>query len=260
MEPRLLNRAGDEASKGGSRGGNGGWTRRSPSEVWYCGQRRNQCKCGSCDGRCGPANGCPCDDCFVLMEARGAKVNRAGHVAIKGGSRGGHGGWTGRSPSEVWYCGQRKNQCKCGSCDGRCGPANGCPCDDCHDLLHSGDGPGRVDADPPPPRRIVQGSPVQGRVDGNGGEDRYDGVQARLECKVCMPRMCRRSSCPAGTCAYAVLAAVSSVLALCVVPRSSSAFPSTYEVLVVGPRRRVLAAPVRYTLRGGMQRLWSGNL
>ena len=120
MEPRLLNRAGDEASKGGSRGGNGGWTRRSPSEVWYCGQRRNQCKCGSCDGRCGPANGCPCDDCFVLMEARGAKVNRAGHVAIKGGSRGGHGGWTGRSPSEVWYCGQRKNQCKCGSCDGRC--------------------------------------------------------------------------------------------------------------------------------------------
>ena len=74
------------------------------------------------------------------------------------------------------------------------------------------------------------------------------------------PRMCRRSSCPAGTCAYAVLAAVSSVLAPCVVPRSSSAFPSTYEVLVVGPRRRVLAAPVRYTLRGGMQRLWSGNL
>ena len=55
------------------------------------------------------------------------------------------------------------------------------------------------------------------------------------------PRMCRRSFFPACTSVCAVLAAVASVLAPYVVPRSSSAFPSTYEVIPVGPRRRALA-------------------
>lgn len=33
------------------------------SNVFYCSQRLNQCRCGSCDGRCGPTNGCPCNAC-----------------------------------------------------------------------------------------------------------------------------------------------------------------------------------------------------
>lgn len=32
----------------------------------YCGKKKDQCKCGNCDGRCGPTNGCPCDSCEAL--------------------------------------------------------------------------------------------------------------------------------------------------------------------------------------------------
>jgi hypothetical protein len=37
------------------------------SEVWYCGKRRDSCQCGTCDEFCGPADGCPCPDCRVLL-------------------------------------------------------------------------------------------------------------------------------------------------------------------------------------------------
>jgi hypothetical protein len=77
------NRAGDAVNKGGQRGGTGGWTGRNPLELWYCGQRKNQCKCGMCDGRCGPSNGCPCDDCFALLTVDAMPTNRAGD-AVKG--------------------------------------------------------------------------------------------------------------------------------------------------------------------------------
>ncbi len=63
--PAVTNRAGHRVAKGGR--GSGGWTGRNPAELWYCGQQKNQCKCGSCDGRCGPTNGCPCEDCFALL-------------------------------------------------------------------------------------------------------------------------------------------------------------------------------------------------
>ena len=36
--------------------------------------------------------------------------------------------------NNVWYCGRLKNECRCGSCDGKCGPSNGCPCNACSDL------------------------------------------------------------------------------------------------------------------------------
>ena len=146
-----INDSSDIVVKGSRKGGNAGWIGLPPSEVWYCGRRKNQCKCGRCDGQCGPTNGCPCDDCFQLLVSAGVvALNRSGDPAIKGVSTERDAGWTGLPTSEVWYCGRRKNQCKCGRCDGRCGPTNGCPCDDCAALL------------PPPPPAAAEARPAGG--------------------------------------------------------------------------------------------------
>lgn len=59
------NRDGDEARKGGVRG-SGGFTKKKPAALWYCGKTKNQCKCGKCNGTCGPSNGCPCQACYAL--------------------------------------------------------------------------------------------------------------------------------------------------------------------------------------------------
>lgn len=32
-------------------------------QTLYCGKFLNECACGTCDGRCGPNNGCPCNEC-----------------------------------------------------------------------------------------------------------------------------------------------------------------------------------------------------
>jgi len=42
------------------------------SDAYYCGRKMSpsQCRCGSCDGRCGPNNGCPCTSCYELLNAR----------------------------------------------------------------------------------------------------------------------------------------------------------------------------------------------
>ena len=123
--------------KGGA--GTGGFVPLSANELWYCGKYKNACKCRTCDGRCGPTNGCPCDSCFaiVLHEGR-VKFNREGNAVKKGGA--GTGGFVPLSANELWYCGRYKYQCKCGKCDGRCGPTNGCPCDACYGLLEDLDG------------------------------------------------------------------------------------------------------------------------
>lgn len=63
---RLLNRNGD-ATKHGD-GNSGGFTGFSSDKIWYCGKKKNQCKCGGCDGVCGPDNGCPCQDCYALIK------------------------------------------------------------------------------------------------------------------------------------------------------------------------------------------------
>lgn len=42
--------------------------RRNGTGHIYCGKEKDQCKCGSCDGRCGPTNGCPCDSCEQLIK------------------------------------------------------------------------------------------------------------------------------------------------------------------------------------------------
>lgn len=39
----------------------------SPSEAYYCGRKMNQCRCGDCDGMCGPTDGCPCNACVELV-------------------------------------------------------------------------------------------------------------------------------------------------------------------------------------------------
>lgn len=35
---------------------------------FYCGRTMNQCRCGHCDGVCGPSNGCPCNSCFSFLQ------------------------------------------------------------------------------------------------------------------------------------------------------------------------------------------------
>lgn len=129
----IKNRCGDIVRRGED--GAGGDTGLAPSQIWYCGRLKNQCRCGDCDGRCGLIDGCPCWDCLLLLVDEGIlKVNRVGRVARQGNARG-MGGWTGLPLSAVWYCGGRNNDCRCGQCDGRCGRDNGCPCQYCLELL-----------------------------------------------------------------------------------------------------------------------------
>ena len=45
----------------------GGDTNLHASKVYYCGAKMNQCRCGGCDGTCGPYNGCPCKSCKALL-------------------------------------------------------------------------------------------------------------------------------------------------------------------------------------------------
>ena len=37
-------------------------------DMFYCGQRCGRCFCRSCDGFCGPDNGCPCQNCILTAE------------------------------------------------------------------------------------------------------------------------------------------------------------------------------------------------
>ena len=146
---RLRNSDGVEIQLGGPRG-SGGDTGLPPSQVYYCGRLMNQCRCGSCDGRCGPSNGCPCNSCraFLLGQQQqqrqqpqsartgtGTRLRNSDGVEIQLGGPRGTGGDTGLPPSQVYYCGRLMNQCRCGSCDGRCGPSNGCPCNSCRAFL-----------------------------------------------------------------------------------------------------------------------------
>lgn len=51
--------------------GLGGDTGLPPNQVYYCGRQMNQCRCGQCDGVCGPTNGCPCNACKALLRSNG---------------------------------------------------------------------------------------------------------------------------------------------------------------------------------------------
>ncbi|KAJ1566480.1 hypothetical protein HK405_009646 [Cladochytrium tenue] len=136
----------------------------SSGNTYYCGRNLGQCRCGNCDGRCGPTNGCPCDSCLRLTQAvirgdssidqqlrndamflvRPAKVPAATVRRILSGM--------GREVSDdddddddseeddisLIYCGRiiLGRKCVCGNdCGPRCGPTDGCPCYDCIEML-----------------------------------------------------------------------------------------------------------------------------
>lgn len=129
---RLQNSRGSFVIEGGSKG-HGGDTAMLPSELFYCGQFRQECRCYGCDGFCGPTSGCPCNACVELVNLR---VNKSGYLCRKG--------TIGNVPvigqknikaTDLFYCGVMKNQCYCGCCDGMCGPNGGCPCFDCLELV-----------------------------------------------------------------------------------------------------------------------------
>lgn len=66
----------------------------------------------------------PNDETFIGASL----VNRDGDFAFLGVEDDSCGG--------VLYCGLKKNQCRCGGCDGTCGPNNGCACEACDSLLN----------------------------------------------------------------------------------------------------------------------------
>eukprot|EP00198_Chlamydomonas_reinhardtii_P009920 XP_001699257.1 predicted protein [Chlamydomonas reinhardtii] len=78
----------------------------------------------------------PLPGCMAVARCKRMKLNREGRAAFLGSDAGGGtGGDTGRSPRAIFYCGAALGQCRCGGCDGRCGPTNGCPCHACAELI-----------------------------------------------------------------------------------------------------------------------------
>ena len=72
----MRNSDGVKVQRGGPRG-TGGDTGLPPASVYYCGRRMNQCRCGSCDGVCGPNNGCPCNSCLALLQSASSTQSSA---------------------------------------------------------------------------------------------------------------------------------------------------------------------------------------
>jgi hypothetical protein len=58
------NSDGDDVSRGEG-DANGGDMEVPTKYLFYCGKLKNQCRCGKCDGQCGPRKGCPCHSKFV---------------------------------------------------------------------------------------------------------------------------------------------------------------------------------------------------
>ena len=98
----------------------------------YCGKLRGY-RCTSCDGQCGPNNGCQCSACLELtlvnsMRPPNQKKNRDGNLS-----------WISfdnyHKNKLLNYCGKQGDY-SCSQCDGICGPTNGCQCKSC-ELLSS---------------------------------------------------------------------------------------------------------------------------
>jgi hypothetical protein len=104
----------------------------------------NQCRCGECDGVCGPDNGCPCNACKRLLLSRLLPLNMTVQLVNSDGAAVFCGigsvpaGDMAPTPStQLFYCGRTMNQCRCGSCDGVCGLEGGCPCHACKSLYET---------------------------------------------------------------------------------------------------------------------------
>jgi hypothetical protein len=66
--------------------GSGGDTGLPPNQVYYCGRKMGQCRCGRCQtGICGPSSGCPCDSCKLMcvdaMDVRGSNGQSQGQFS-----------------------------------------------------------------------------------------------------------------------------------------------------------------------------------
>ena len=101
-------------------------------KMIYCGRNVGQKgyfnPCGTCDGRCGPSNGCQCHACFELQSKFNVKCNKLGkkvHFSFD----------TFHDKKLKYYCGLIRDNLDCNSCDSRCGPNNGCQCSACAELL-----------------------------------------------------------------------------------------------------------------------------
>lgn len=85
--------------------------------------------CGTCNGYCGPTNGCQCMYCFRKQQS--LPKNSHGRTVLVSFDNA-------HMNRERWYCGARVGtggyHNPCGSCDGRCGPSNGCQCKACFQL------------------------------------------------------------------------------------------------------------------------------
>ena len=104
---------------------------------YYCGAKVGPAGywngCTTCDGVCGPGNGCNCKACFQLDMAAGATATVEAHVKVNGEGRAVQ---RGTDPGRSFYCGGRAGYwtgCRSG-CDGMCGPTSGCSCESCHEL------------------------------------------------------------------------------------------------------------------------------
>ncbi|XP_035700921.1 keratin-associated protein 5-4-like isoform X1 [Folsomia candida] len=137
LPKKTVNLAGYDAKLGtGSSSTSGGDTGLPPASIYYCARTfpdKKSCRCWNCPFPfvCGPKSGCPCAECADLL---GFRVNSAGDLAKPGGSLG-DGGDTAMTPQNLFYCGKWKMACRCGTCDGQCGPLSGCPCHACVELV-----------------------------------------------------------------------------------------------------------------------------
>jgi hypothetical protein len=123
----------------------------------YCGRRVGQDgyhqPCGSCDGRCGPTNGCQCKSCYDLdMETQHRATmmgfdkkfdaeffNRDGAICHLSFNKPGYHEDANYRPYR-FYCGRYVGSgyySNCSICSGRCGPSNGCQCIACYLLEES---------------------------------------------------------------------------------------------------------------------------
>jgi hypothetical protein len=135
------------------------WTRLNFAEIYYCGRRMNQCRCGFCDGNCGPTNGCPCQSCyeFLLSHVPGLRDlprNSIGSVMSLGNSSDpSSGGDTGLPSSQVYYCGNFKNSNSFGGNSfgtARCDPDEGDPCDSCFEYTFENIAKGSISGETEP--------------------------------------------------------------------------------------------------------------
>lgn len=96
------------------RGSIGGDLNKPATEIYYCGRKLGQCRCGECDGRCGPSDGCPCHSCKRLTLYGGPKLDDfvkcpRGHQMILS------------TRDSGWNCDGRREE---GGCLGRGGTMN----------------------------------------------------------------------------------------------------------------------------------------